>query len=550
MPPELSIVIPVYDNWWLTARALRELDRLRKGSAPPFETIVVDNASTDETPQAIGEFAWVRYQRLECNTNFAGACNTGARMADAPIVLFLNNDAYPLGDALTPLLRAFDREEVAIAGGALFFEDGVTQGAGFVVLPDAHWHYSCRNLPPTLGGVTQSRDAVGVSGAAMAVRTRWFLDDGGFDESYINGFEDVDLCMRAREQGRAIAYVAPARFAHYEAASAGRFDRELHNELQFYRRWSPRFAEIPRTASGNVRGISVHVSPSASALSAMALRDLEDALRALGHPIVRGSVRPWHRLDRRFRESAALGWFTEHAEHPGVVIEPLAGSLANVRVRDGADLRVPWLPCAAPERAESVGVRCSSESDCTTIAIAGLDAVPPDRATELLESLDETIARYPMLALVALTQDGTAPALVRRYGERVRGAPVLGGDAAQKIGVACVVMAGTTDEAAFGNVALAQAGLPIVAVGGDETRALFAPDVALVAERGEIVDSLARLLADPIARQRYATLAAADARRRFSPRRSAIRIADLLCAARFGLERPAPAEKNAPLPLR
>ena len=117
----------------------------------------------------------------------------------------------------------------------------MTQAAGLVVLPNAHWHYFWRNL--AVGArrrSSRSRDALGVSGAAMAVRTEWFLENGGFDESFVNGFEDVDLCMRAREQGRAIAYVADARFAHYEAASAGRFDREAENERRFYRRWSAR----------------------------------------------------------------------------------------------------------------------------------------------------------------------------------------------------------------------------------------------------------------------------------------------------------------------
>ncbi|MBV8375118.1 MAG: glycosyltransferase family 2 protein, partial [Candidatus Eremiobacteraeota bacterium] len=361
MPPQLSIVVPVYNNWWLTSRALTELERLRELSLPPFETIIVDNASTDETPRAIARFGWVRYLRLESNANFAGACNAGARAAEAPLVLFLNNDAYPLGDAITPLVRVFDREEVAIAGGGLFFEDGVTQCAGFVVLPNAHWHFSCRNLPSTLDQVSRSRDAIGVSGAAMAVRTQWFLANGGFDETYVNGFEDVDLCMRARDQDRVICYVASARFAHYEGATVGRFEHEAQNELLFYRRWAPRFATIERTARGAVGAIAIHAAPAIAPLSAAGMADLENALTAFGHPIVRGRVRPWKRFDPRYRRSAALGWFTEHGERPGIVLEHFAGTPAVVRVCGAAELCVPWLPCAAVERGGSVSVRPSSD---------------------------------------------------------------------------------------------------------------------------------------------------------------------------------------------
>ena len=97
--PQLSVVIPVFNNWWLTARCLRELDRLRGTSSVAFETIVVDNASSDETPEGMAGFPWVRYVRYETNRNFAGACNAGARAAAAPLTLLLNNDAYPLGDA-------------------------------------------------------------------------------------------------------------------------------------------------------------------------------------------------------------------------------------------------------------------------------------------------------------------------------------------------------------------------------------------------------------------------------------------------------------------
>jgi GT2 family glycosyltransferase len=533
VPAQLSVVIPVYDNWWLTSRALRELERLRDASIPVFETIVVDNGSTDETPQAIARFGWVRYLRLERNTYFAGACNAGARAAETPLVLFLNNDAYPLGDAITPLVRAFDREEVVIAGGALFFEDAVTQCAGFVVLPNAHWHFSCRNLPPTLDGVTQPRDAIGVSGAAMAVRTQWFLAGGGFDEAYVNGFEDVDLCMRAREQHRSIRYVASARFAHYEAATAGRFDREIRNELLFYRRWSRQFATIERTARGDVGGIAVHASRVLPPLSAAGLEDLENGLRSFGHPLVRGCVRPWHRLDGRFRRSAALGWFTEPAERPSVVVGRSPGSPAVATVRGDAELAVPWLPCADVERGARVSVRPSAVAACATVAIAGFESMPPDRRGELLAALESLAARHTAFRSIVLGRD-------------VR---LMASAGAPKSDVACVIAAGVTDDSAFGNVALAHAAIPIVAVDGDELRALLAPDVALFAQRGEIADGVSRLIADPGERLRYGTLVAADARRRFSPRRSAIRVVDLLCAARFGLQRPAAARSNAPIAL-
>ncbi|HEY1976336.1 MAG TPA: glycosyltransferase family 2 protein [Candidatus Baltobacteraceae bacterium] len=511
MQPQLSVVVPVYNNWWMTARLLAELDRLR--DAVPFETVVVDNASTDETQTEIARYAWVRYVRNATNLNFAGACNAGARAAQAPLTLFLNNDAYPLGDALSPLVRAFDREEVAIAGGALFFEDGVTQCAGFVVLPNAHWHYSYRNLPPDLPGVTQSRAAAGVSGAAMAVRTQWFLDAGGFDESFVNGFEDVDLCLRAREAGNAIHYVAESRFAHYEGASEGRYDRETQNERRFYERWSKAFASIPRIARGNAGAISIDVPSNASKWSTAALGDLETALGSFGHPVVRGGIKPWQLIDDRFRRAATLCWFGAKAPSGAAVAMERTFGGAEMRVRGAIELNVPWLPCAAPERADAIPLRRSADPDCRRVAVAGANRGEFAQGLRDCEIIDVPDGRFP-------------------HAE-----------------VACVIVAGFTDEAAFGNVALAQTGLPTVVIADRGMERLYAADVTVAVGRGGLSEAVARFTSSVEERERFGRLLRADAVRRFNPRRTAIRVVDLLCAARFGLERSAPAKTNAPIRL-
>ncbi|HEX3370265.1 MAG TPA: glycosyltransferase family 2 protein [Candidatus Cybelea sp.] len=510
MDLQLSIVIPVYDNWWLTARCLRELNRLRERGTVAFETIVVDNASRDETPQAIGGFPWVRYVRHEENRNFAGACNAGVAAAGAPLTLLLNNDAYPVGDALTPIVGAFEAAEVSVAGGALFFEDFAMQAAGLVVLPNAHWHYYCRNLAG-VSDAARPRDALGVSGAAMAVRTQWFLESGGFDESYVNGFEDVDLCMRARAQERAIAYVPEARFVHYEAASAGRFDREAANERLFYDRWGSAMNALPRTARGEVGAISIRRGAADPLLQA-ALCDLENALRAFGHPIVHGSVAPWQRFDRRFRKAATLAWFCDAAA-PAVEITGAQGSAATIRTRGALEIDVPWLPCAAQERVTSCGIRPSKDPSCGVVGIAG--SVPPVIERDLGS---RAVRVTPEMLL------GDAPA----------------------VDVACVIHGGWTDAAAFGNVLLAQAGIPAIALESPQLRAIVADDTALFAEGERVGEAITRFTADLESRDRYGRAIAADSRRRFSPRRSAIRVVDLLCAARFGLERPARALRDVP----
>lgn len=349
MTPDVSVVVPAYNNWWLTQRCLDALDALRATAAVRFETIVVDNASGDETPQRLSEIAWIRSVRLDPNANFCGAANAGAAVATAPIVLFLNNDAWPLGDALTPIAAAFEGNEVAIAGAALFYEDGVTQGAGCVLLPNAHWFLSYRNLPADLPAVRTSHDAVVVPGAALAVRREWFLESGGFDSAFRNGFEDADLCMRAHAHGLRARYVAEARFAHYEGATIGRFDWEERNERLFYERWARALAAIPRTQRGEVGAIVVRAARSGDAGDA-ALRDLLEAIRSYGHPVVEAAP-AWRRLDRRFRIAATLAWNCDGAPFaPAVEVRPRDGR-AWLRTHGAESLEVPWMPCADPQRA-------------------------------------------------------------------------------------------------------------------------------------------------------------------------------------------------------
>ncbi len=344
--PHVSIVIPAFDNWWLTRRCLTALDALRSDCALLFETIVVDNGSRDETWEELARFDWVRSVRLAENANFGGGCNAGARVASAPIVLFLNNDAWPLGDALTPLVEAFARKEVVIAGAALFYEDGVTQAAGSVLLPNAHWFFSCRSLPADLDAVKRSRDAVIVPGAAFAVRKDWFAQSGGFDAAYRTGYDDADLCMRAHADGYAARYVAESRFAHYESATLSRFAWESENEILFYRRWSSAFADIPRVDRGEVGAIVIHRGANDEAGEA-ALRDILQGIRSYGHPIVE-RIAPWQVLDRRFRTAASLVWNCDGAPYAPSVELLVRNGRAFLRTHGAVSLEVPWMPCADP----------------------------------------------------------------------------------------------------------------------------------------------------------------------------------------------------------
>jgi len=92
---KLSIVIPVFNKWNFTKSCLKDLSHL----PADHEIIIIDNASTDETQQEMRELErslqmkdTLVYRRNEENVFHSKACNQGYQLAQADIVLFMNND--------------------------------------------------------------------------------------------------------------------------------------------------------------------------------------------------------------------------------------------------------------------------------------------------------------------------------------------------------------------------------------------------------------------------------------------------------------------------
>ncbi len=241
-----------------------------------------------------------------------------------------------------------------------------------------------------------------------------------------------------------------------------------------------------------------------------------------------------------------LEWFSSGAARPAVVVERAGPAPAVMQVRGAVELQVPWLPCADYERMAALTIGPSLDPVCTAVAVAGFESAPPPLKRETIAALDDLFARGTVSRLVVFGQDARSGDLTSHFGDRAElVAPLTPGNA-HRVEVACVVHAGFTDDCAFGTVLLAQSGLPAVAA-GTELGTLLSPDVATIAKPGELAARVAYFVNDVQARARYGMLLEADARRRFSPRRSAIRVVDLLCAARFGLERPSAARSNTPL---
>jgi GT2 family glycosyltransferase len=237
-----SVVIPTFNKWSFTRRCLDSL--ILHTDLSTTEIIVVDNGSSDETVSAIRSdyLMHIRLITNSSNLGFAKASNQGARSARGRYVIFLNNDTETHSSWLELLLKPFHSDEkIGAVGAKLLFPDRTIQHAGVAVTKHAftpfsanHVHY--RQPCDVDGDETKYFDVV--TAACLAVRRDCIDEVGLFNEDFVNGYEDIDLCLRIRSYNWLIAYTPRTRVVHYESVSEGRHDHLWSNLELLNRRWS------------------------------------------------------------------------------------------------------------------------------------------------------------------------------------------------------------------------------------------------------------------------------------------------------------------------
>lgn len=253
----VSIVIPCWNRAEYTARCLEAIAAATPDSVP-YEVVLVDNGSTDATPDLLaGLEGDVQVLTNAENLGFARACNQGAAAARGRYVLFLNNDTEPRPGWLEAMLRvAAEEPDFGIAGAKLLYPDGTIQHAGVVftaraegkyvvagdhrdkdILIDLLPYHLYRRMPADAPFVNRRRDFQAVTGACLLIENALFRELGGFDERYRNGFEDVDLCLKVLQCGKRVIYTPEAVLTHHESVSEGRNDHDLENARLFRERW-------------------------------------------------------------------------------------------------------------------------------------------------------------------------------------------------------------------------------------------------------------------------------------------------------------------------
>jgi len=238
MSASTSIVIPVHNNAALTRACL---DAVLADLGPDREAIVVDDASSDTTPELLDGYG-DRVRRLihSRNGGYARACNGGAALAGGEWLVFLNNDTVPRLGWLDALERHAREHSAAAVGAKLLYPNGAVQHAGVAIGQDGYPHNLYAGMPAEHPAVNRSRPLQAVTGACLLVERAAFERVGGFDTGFVNSLEDVDLCLRLGEAGGEVRYCHEAVVTHMESASRGRRDRFQRSVALYRERWRDR----------------------------------------------------------------------------------------------------------------------------------------------------------------------------------------------------------------------------------------------------------------------------------------------------------------------
>jgi GT2 family glycosyltransferase len=232
-PPDfsaLSIVIPSHNTRELTLRCLCSIARAEADEA---EVILVDDAGTDGTAEAVAErFPEVVLIRTDEAAGFTRAANLGMARASGGILLLLNSDTEVDAPGLAALKAAFTADPgLGAAGADLYYPDGSAQWSGGRA-PSLTWLFALASGAPVLLARLpfyrrvkppgQKEGAVEwVTGAALAVRRAAWEEGGPLDEDFSFYGQDLDLCLRLRKAGWRVALLPGFRVLHHHGASIG-----------------------------------------------------------------------------------------------------------------------------------------------------------------------------------------------------------------------------------------------------------------------------------------------------------------------------------------
>ena len=243
--PDLTVSVVSY----CVAERMEPCLRSALAAAPrhQLEVIVVDNASTDASPNLLSSLAGdLGFQLIlnDENLGFAAANNQALARASGRYFMLLNPDTEVVGDGLSRLIEAMDADDALGAVGPQLLDEHGEVTASCRRLPNlerSFWHLSYLDkLFPRLPRLRDymmadfdhhsSCDVEQPQGAALLLRQSVIDKVGPLDERFFLYYEEVDWCARVAAAGYRLRFFAEAQVRHAAGSSADKvWGRAIHH---------------------------------------------------------------------------------------------------------------------------------------------------------------------------------------------------------------------------------------------------------------------------------------------------------------------------------
>ncbi len=212
------------------------------------EVIVVDNNSEDGSRELVKrEFPETKWIDLKNNIGFGSACNVGAQESQGEYLFFVNPDTMLMRNTLEEMVSFMEKHpDAGLAGPKVLNSNGTLQEnchRSFPTPVSSFFHtlkldklfpksrlfgrYNLTYLNPD-----EVHEVDAVSGSFMFFRRDVFREIGGFDNEFFMYGEDLDICIRVKDNGKKVYYNPRTSVVHFKGRSSAK--RYLKSRIDFY----------------------------------------------------------------------------------------------------------------------------------------------------------------------------------------------------------------------------------------------------------------------------------------------------------------------------
>lgn len=226
--PKVSLIIPTKDHVDLLEQLVDSIYSVT--DYPDYELIILNNNSEKEESyryfeRIVKEHSNIFVHNVFMEFNWSYLNNYGMQVASGDVYIFLNNDTQVLcADWMERLAENAVREDVGVVGPLLLYEDDTIQHAGVVIGMNGWADHVFKEMAPVHFGAPYvspmvTRNVLAVTGACMAISKATIKKIGAFNDDFIICGSDVEICLRAYQNGLRNIYTPFVKLYHYESKS-------------------------------------------------------------------------------------------------------------------------------------------------------------------------------------------------------------------------------------------------------------------------------------------------------------------------------------------